>query len=149
MEILENIQLLALTWVPRGETYDPQRKFEQHQYEIFVKWRSPAVRFEIYPELTLAGNIHYHGIVQVLDKIAWYKRLLPAMKKKGFVKIKQIDNLEKWYKYIKKEYEENQKIFNPIPLMNSNIPKRTKEKPTPDLDYGVFEKYIGTIIKGL
>lgn len=76
----ETLVKYAFTWSPKGVTYDPQTKYNEHIFDVFNKWRR-ALEFAIYPELNNNGNIHYHGIIQIRDKIAWYKRLLPFVKK--------------------------------------------------------------------
>lgn len=135
----------AITWSPSGTTYDPQTKYNEHIYDVFIKWRRALV-FAMYPELNHNGNIHYHGIITVLDKIAWYKRLLPQMKRKGFVVIKKMGTPAKWMEYITKDKTINETLFTPYPLTKEQLPKNTKQKPTPDLDYSTgILKWIGDL----
>lgn len=126
----------AITWSPKGTTYDPQTKYNEHIYDVFNKW-AKALNFAIFPELNNNGNIHYHGVIRIIDKIAWYRRLLPLVKHKGFVLIKRIDNWEKWTTYITKDVDINKILFDPYPLTTNNLPKRTRQRPTPDLDYEI------------
>lgn len=67
-----------------------------------VLWLSTD--FLIWPEWRLAtGDIHYHGVIYIHDKIKWHKSTLPSLKRFGFFKIKPIDNYDKWIKYCTKE----------------------------------------------
>lgn len=125
----------ALTWAPRGTTIDPLTKYYEYIESIFRKWR-PALDFAIYPELNASGNIHYHACMTVLDKIAWYRRLLPQLKRKGFVCIRKITS-DKWKEYCEKDRETFSKVFIPYPLTPQNFPRKVKEKHKPDLDYGI------------
>lgn len=58
--------------------------------------------YEIFPELTLQGNIHFHGILEINDKIKWYKKVLPSLKYMGFVLIKPKPD-KNWEKYMSKD----------------------------------------------
>lgn len=130
-----SLEKYAFTWSPKGTTYDPDIKNNEIIYDIFRRWRH-AMEFMITPELNKNGNIHYHGIIAIRDKIAWYKRLLPELKRKGFVLIKSIDDYDKWFAYIKKDYEVKKAVFTQYEITQDTIPKRTKAKPCPDLEYG-------------
>lgn len=63
-----------------------------------------SCRFELFPEWRHAtGDIHYHGIIWIVDTIKWLKQTLPSLKGHGFVLIKKIDNYSKWEEYCIKE----------------------------------------------
>lgn len=63
-----------------------------------------SCKFELFPEWRHAtGDIHYHGIIRIVDHIKWLKQTLPSLKGHGFILIKKIDNKSKWDEYCKKE----------------------------------------------
>ena len=53
----------------------------------------------------MSGNIHYHGLFSISDKIKWYKSVLPTLKRNGYVKVVKVveKHRDKWVKYIVKE----------------------------------------------
>lgn len=88
------------------------------EYLLVPEWR------------TNTGEIHYHGIILVKDKVKWFKETLPALKSLGFEKIKNIDWIEKWIDYIVKEAEVANRILKlPMPITDRVV---TIDKPTPE-----------------
>lgn len=62
--------------------------------------------FDIYPEYRITtGDIHYHCMIRIFDKIKWLKSTLPSLKGLGFILVKKIDDLEKWTSYCLKEVD--------------------------------------------
>lgn len=77
--------------------------------------------FTLYPELTLAGNIHYHGFIYVEDRIKWYRQVLPNIKLHGFVCIKEISDYQGWRTYASKDQENMTRILKiDLPLTESH-----------------------------
>lgn len=77
------------------------RETIQHLQKTLAK----SCDYEIYPEFRIVtGDIHYHGTIAIKDKIKWYKQTLPSLKRMGYVKVKKIDDLQGWTKYLQKEY---------------------------------------------
>ncbi len=121
--------LLAITWSPKGDTITPKWSLHYYLYYYFASWHRGLKSFTLYPELNHAGNIHFHGTIQIGDKVKWYKSLLPALKRKGFVKIKIIDNLDKWTNYIQKDWLANMLIFDiNKPITRETVPSKTNIK---------------------
>lgn len=71
-----------------------------------------CTQFELYPELTIQGRLHLHGIIYLTDKIKWYKQVLPILMRSGYVKIKRIDNMDKWIKYCRKDIDNMSQILS-------------------------------------
>lgn len=97
---------LAFTWSPAPATYAPYVDPEKQYDACFsiVKKLSKCSKFVAYAELNQNGNIHFHAIVQLHDKVKWYKSVLPTFKRTGFVVMKfNVD--EQWHKYISKEFD--------------------------------------------
>lgn len=59
--------------------------------------------WRLYPELTIQGNLHFHCVIYVKDKIKFYKNTLPKLKDYGFVCVKKIDDLIGWETYCQKD----------------------------------------------
>lgn len=95
-----------------------------------VLWLSTD--FLIWPEWRLAtGDIHYHGVVYIYDKIKWHKSTLPALKRFGFFKIKPIDNYDKWIKYCTKEEQIATDIIDVKLPIETNIKLVASKKKGP------------------
>lgn len=95
---------LAFTWSPDPKVISPYVDPEK-QYDAcfsFLILLSKCSRFVIYSELNLSGNIHFHAIISLHDKVKWYKKVLPTFKRNGFVVLKHNVN-EQWHKYISKD----------------------------------------------
>ena len=88
--------------------------------------------FIIYPELTIQGNIHYHGILHVSDKVKWHKKVLPTFKYHGFVCIKRHNNII-WDEYIEKDDEAMSVILN-IELPLNKEHKLIKRRHVPHFE---------------
>lgn len=105
--VVKREQVYAFTWCPdtryHGASYIDQFK---DTYKILRKLRfCIGKNYRIYPELTVNGNIHYHGQFTIENQIYWFKSALPLLKRHGFVRVDKIklklkDN---WQEYIKKE----------------------------------------------
>lgn len=80
----------------------------------------------LYPELTQAGMIHFHGILTLKDKVKQYKLRKKMSDELGFLKIDSIKDLQASKDYISKEaaimqdvlgvklpytYEDNEKLI--------------------------------------
>lgn len=118
IDIEETANCYALTWAPNPKHLKENQEinYRNHLVKIFSKFHRACSMFIICPELTLQGNIHYHGIFQVKDEIKWFKYILPTMKRQGFIKVKQIDDLPKWSKYIIKKLPIMAEMFSEYPV---------------------------------
>lgn len=57
------------------------------------------VDYYIWPDLTLNGQIHYHGFIKVNDYTAYQKMLFLLKKTFGYNLFKAIDDVPKWQSY--------------------------------------------------
>lgn len=91
-------------------------------------------KYEVYPELTLNGMIHYHGKIAVDDKYEYYKGIKELRRKLGYNLFKAIDNEEKWDKYIEKDKGTMLKILNSqieeLPITGDRIIKLENKDET-------------------
>lgn len=81
------------------------------------------ISYKAYPELTKAGDIHYHGIMfadayNAQKLIRWWRR------HHGFVKWKYIFDLPKWLEYIEKDQEKHP--MHPMQVYKTAKPKKVK-----------------------
>lgn len=115
---------------PYAFTYNPSDK---HQYfgqpnrlnksvvdlDSILLYKS--MKYELYPELSRKGRIHFHGYV-VFDQIVdGYMYSIPLLLKHGTVVIKQIDDNNTWLQYCLKQYKfhewsQNQQLIQ-VPIM--------------------------------
>lgn len=129
---------VAFTWSPDPSKFSGIRpEYQFNDTLVFIKSMASCCYYEIFPELNLSGNIHYHGKIYVYDKVKWYKSVLPKLKYNGFVCIKGSIN-EKWDDYIVKDKDMMTKILKvDLPLIyDGRINKKdiVKYKDSPELD---------------
>lgn len=112
--------LLAFTWTP-----DPKKirgVKPQFQYDECVSTlcnlNMCCYDFVVSPELNVNGNIHFHGILDIKDKVKWYKKVLPSFKYMGFVLVKPNPDT-KWKWYIFKDKDLMSKLLKNYPFTPS------------------------------
>lgn len=124
-ENLDLTKCIAFTWSPKPvPIIDP---FLQYVATLsLIKNLDRCAEYRIYPELNKQGNIHYHGIIHITDKVKWYKSVLPQFKYNGYVVIKT-DPDDGWLKYIIKDAEVMSAILKiNLPLIQNPKDKRKK-----------------------
>lgn len=100
----KELEYKAITWSPkRHKVYSIDYQIGEDVYEQFRHWPKCMNDYILYPEVNLNGNVHWHGLISVRDKIKWWKSVLPRLKLYGFVVIKDLFKPEEWYKYITKD----------------------------------------------
>lgn len=99
-------QSLALTVSPKPIVGDYLEKYHTEFLPIIVRFlRRCSKRYIMYPEFTDTGRLHFHGLVDVIDKVAFCKGI-PLLQRLGFVKIDKIRTLGdrlRWIIYISKD----------------------------------------------
>lgn len=79
--------------------------------------RCAGDQWSFWPELQPTScRIHYHGWLQVKDKIKFYKNFFPQMKRNGFTVFKKLTNIvdkTRWIGYCSKEQKESSVMFAP------------------------------------
>lgn len=106
-------QTIALTWSPDPSKYShvtkPYTQLCEHYRTVLFSLRLASF-FSMYPEMHANGNLHYHGIVKIFDKVKWFKFVLPHFKRNGYICIKtNVD--DGWHDYCAKEAELTSKIL--------------------------------------
>lgn len=106
-------QTIAVTWSPNPNMYkyitNPKKQLYEHFFSVLSALKLCA-QYECYPEFHVNGNLHYHLIVQLFDKVKWYKKVLPTLKYHGFVYIK-INVDEGWRIYCQKNEALTMKVL--------------------------------------
>lgn len=119
-------------------TYITEKNYTVKQYGITQTFRNPLERthsvraqyyytrvmlskylgescddFVIYPEFTIQGRIHYHGLLTIKNYVKWVRDTLPRLRKLGFVKMETFkDNPDNWITYMKKSVLDTKAILN-------------------------------------
>lgn len=93
---------LTLTYKTH-ESINPLIQFQTTIYQVVRLLRKACSKFEIYPECHDNGDIHYHCILTIKDKVKWFKQCLPTFKRNGHVKVKLIFDYDVWEEYCNKD----------------------------------------------
>lgn len=106
----------AFTWSPNkkvvGNYNDPF--YTMHMHLQYLKKLKRCSIFTLYPEFNGRGDLHWHGILEITDKVKWYKSVLPYFRYKGFVCVKHIDNFSKWSTYCAKDKDLMEKVLTTV-----------------------------------
>lgn len=115
-EILEYIALtedpdqtiMAYTQTFKRSKFDGAPFDIQHQYRSYDIWNimNTYANFIIVPEATCTGNVHYHGLIISIKprkRRQWLNKVLPSLKKLGYLTIKPVTDLSEWISYCMKE----------------------------------------------
>jgi hypothetical protein len=122
-------------------------------YKLLRKLSSCTTECKIYPEVTLAGNIHYHGLFNISDKIKWYKSVLPTLKRNGFVKVVKVveRHRDKWVRYIVKERDSMVSILELDPQLfdynGLNLRYRNKVPKSEDINESTENPGVMTLLR--
>lgn len=94
---------IALTVTYRKHySNNPMQQFKDTLPPLARNLARCAKRFQLAPELTLDGNIHYHGLIDIDNEYRWFRYIQPWLKRQGFYKAKVPKNLHGWLKYMTK-----------------------------------------------
>lgn len=92
----ETQPLYLITWTPNPKRlhfkYDMIKNHKWFRRTVFQQCGKCVNLLCMIPEFNLNGNIHYHGFFQLKDKVKWFKKALPCMKRIGFVKISKAEH---------------------------------------------------------
>lgn len=102
-------EYIAFTWTPDPSRYTSTRPDIQyitclHILKLAKRCLSDYV---FYPELSLQGNIHIHGIYKIKDNIKYHRNFLPKVRNLGWTLLKPVFNWEDWCAYVMKSNEDN------------------------------------------
>jgi len=101
-------------------THKPLSQFNETAPHLCKTLGRMGVLYVIFPEFRLlTGDIHYHGVLKVIDKVRYQKNRY-ELKRYGYTCFKFIDNIDKWISYITKDYEVNQKTLGTSHITREN-----------------------------
>lgn len=83
--------------------------------EVLVREIGDSCDMLIWPELTLNGRIHFHGVIKVIDKARYFRSIARLKYKLGHNLFKLIDNVEKWKDYVQKDVGTMERILRATP----------------------------------
>lgn len=112
-----------------------------------TKLLSRSTNFSIIPEFRhTTGDIHYHGIISIVDYIKWHKSTLPSLKSLGYLCIKPLKNDLKdgWVKYYHKEIDIANSILGELFPLTRIIEFKKKTVTT---EYHGMDDYIVNCLK--
>lgn len=142
---LEPIGCYGITITFRSPLESTTKPFHQYNYTRVIISRilgQSCVDFSIIPEFTVAGRIHYHGILKIRKFVKWVKTTLPSLRKLGFCKIetfKSLENKTRWEFYMTKSIEDTKEILGmkgSITVTREDYLKWKAKEPT-------IEKFVG------
>lgn len=123
------VQTIALTWAPNAKLFPQIKPIKQFYEHLKILHNlNKSCHYEIYPEFHLSGNLHYHFIIKIFDKIKWFKHTLVKLRHHGFVYPKPIDNYVGWHKYINKDKLITSDVLDcKVPITNTLTPFDQRE----------------------
>lgn len=143
---LEPIKCYGITITFKKPLELSHKPFHQYNYtRVFISkiLGQSCVDFRIIPEFTVAGRIHYHGILKIRKFPKWIKDTLPSLRKLGFCKIenfKKPENMERWTTYMYKSLDDTKTILgikdSPIEVTMEDYKIWKQQEPT-------IEKFVG------
>lgn len=121
------MELFALTIAPRiGEepinSANASIAYWEQRRLIHRMLNRACSQFKMFPELTDAGHLHWHGFVEVIDFHKWFMQVCPTFSKKlGHIKVKKIFNLSGWIKYSAEEIDKTKELFKDLLEDNEKV----------------------------
>lgn len=87
--------------------------FFRDKQEIQTGLNRCSKHYFIYPEITLDGRLHYHGLIRIDDLIKWKRSTITHLRRQlGLVCIKPPNKVnEGWLKYCNKEWEQTRQVL--------------------------------------
>lgn len=136
MALKREVENLFVTWSPDPKNHkgihSPKKQYAV--YEHVIDNLKYACRGIVVAEFNLANNIHYHMMLKVENTVRWRAKLVPEMKRYGFVQIVAIKNYMKCKEYLLKDAKDNSIILGfELPLELQYVSK-IKKTPVHKVD---------------
>lgn len=112
--LIEYNRFLTVTLKKKHYTDGALKQFNDTIYRLLYTFDVSGIEeYHVYPECTRDGNIHYHCLYNVEDKLLWLKNYKDNLKKHfGFYKDEYIQNYLNTLEYCKKDKQLMQDIVN-------------------------------------
>lgn len=104
-------QGMTITFRDPLECYTYKEQFQKTSWRLLDIFNRHYTAYEFYPEFTDKGRIHYHGRYKTKSSYD-AKKSYEELRKKGFIKIENIKQHDRWLEYILKQYEETLKLID-------------------------------------
>lgn len=95
---------------PLELTMSPRAQYNYTRVILSKLLNISTFDFALVPEFTLAGRIHYHGILKIKNFAKWVKDTLPPLRRLGFIKLENKISI-KWTQYIYKSLPDTRVIL--------------------------------------
>lgn len=104
-------EVLAYTQTFQRIPFAGPRKQFVETAPFVTKILARSTGFVLVPEWrTTTGDIHYHGVIVVKDRVKWFKSTRGTLKTQGFMLLKKVDDMERWIQYIAKQAADAEQI---------------------------------------
>lgn len=114
----------TITLRPKCFTHEPEKQYDDTAKYIMDKLQALCYSVTLVAEATKSFNVHFHGICNFVLHRTLEKNCMKGFHKcfrndnlVGFVNIRQIDNMEKWKDYIKKDIASTTDSINRRPII--------------------------------
>lgn len=139
MVIKDEFLAITLTYKSKLEKFKPKTQLTKlYKMGVFGILKACG-DFTMYPEMTLNGRIHLHGVIKLEHPIYYYKTGLPLLKSYGHVLVKKIDDMKKWLDYCTKEEEYAEKLFGYRVINNINY--KTLDNRQLPIDFITYDQF--------
>lgn len=85
-------------------------------------------QLELFVEVSSNGRLHYHGVINIRDKMGFYLYAVPALEEQSTVCIKAASEMHEWYAYCTKQRLQGFKVER-IPYIVSKTKGMTEKNP--------------------
>lgn len=110
---MEAAPYMALTISPRNVVFS-LFEYNRQKLHICKMLRRCSNEYQIYPELSDSGHLHWHGVFKQTDYRKCHMQVLPSfVKEMGFICVKKVTNLDEWLKYCKKNLSKTEEVIKP------------------------------------
>lgn len=88
-------------------------RFLDYYNTFFCKHLDDVSRYFLRIEISPQGRLHFHGYLQILNKLRFYLVVIRNLKGEGIFEIDTIESIKKWNEYITKQgFDTYDKILN-------------------------------------
>lgn len=116
MEYIEKTKQWNIAYTQTFKNLKAKRPISQYR-EVYRQLKQQldkmGISYVVIPEFTLRGDIHFHGVINVIDKVKYTKNQW-KLNDLGHHLLKYIDNQDEWIKYCLKDQEHMLQILKEV-----------------------------------
>lgn len=128
MDTTNDFYFLTVTLNTTWERWPLLEMFRQSSTDLHKYLRTFMEQYEMYPELTKRGVVHYHLIGKFKDRIKYFKKLNKMVHQFGFIDCQPVKDFAKCYEYISKDKTIMEEMFElPLPLTLRQMEEERKK----------------------